>query len=153
MEDVSSQDEATLFQVIPIKDTTVTLANYDMNQKGGRERPNEPAVPSHCPGFGTWMKGQDLTFQQPSHPHLLFQKAARSLILKKISSWTRNDPVIAQRTIPGGPSPTLHVAGQDWRQEASQWPLKRNVHWWDLSLIGEKEKSTKRLLLHINTGK
>lgn len=108
--------------------TTVTLANYDMSQKGGRERPNEPAVPNHCSGFGTWMKGQDLTFQQPSHPHLLFQKAARSLILKKISSWTRNDPVIAQRTIPGGPSPTLHVAGQDWRQEASQWPLKRNVH-------------------------
>lgn len=31
--------------------TTVTLANCDVNQKGGRERPNEPAVPNHCPGL------------------------------------------------------------------------------------------------------
>lgn len=58
-------------------------------------------------------------------------------------SWTHNDPVIAERTVSRGPSPTLHLVGQEGRQGAWEQPLKHNVCWWDLSHLGERKQHKK----------
>lgn len=51
VEGVPLQDEAALFQVTSTKD----MHNGHIRKlpHGPEERPNEPAVPNHCPGFGT----------------------------------------------------------------------------------------------------
>ena len=52
-EGVPLQDEAILFQVISAEDTHNGYISKLPHEPEERERPNEPADPNHCPGFGT----------------------------------------------------------------------------------------------------